>query len=89
MIADLAAVLKQAELESLLSGEADANDCYLEVHAGQGGTEAQDWAEMMARMYTRWAEKKGYKVEYLEESAGEGFGIVEAGGALPWWNSSS
>ena len=75
MIADLAAVLKQAELESLLSGEADANDCYLEVHAGQGGTEAQDWAEMMARMYTRWAEKKGYKVEYLEESAGEGFGI--------------
>jgi peptide chain release factor 2 len=75
MIADLAAVLKQAELESLLSGEADPNDCYLEVHAGQGGTEAQDWAEMMARMYTRWAEKKGYKVEYLEESAGEGFGI--------------
>jgi peptide chain release factor 2 len=75
LIADVAARVKQAELESLLSGEADANDCYLEIHAGQGGTEAQDWAEMMARMYTRWAEKKGYKVEYLEESAGEGAGI--------------
>ncbi|MGE4063954.1 MAG: peptide chain release factor 2 [Rhodospirillaceae bacterium] len=75
MIADVMARVKQAELESLLSGEADANDCYLEIHAGQGGTEAQDWAEMMARMYTRWAEKKGYKVEYLEESAGEGAGI--------------
>ncbi len=75
MIADLMARVKQAELESLLSGEADPNDCYLEIHAGQGGTEAQDWAEMMARMYSRWAEKKGYKVEYLEESAGEGAGI--------------
>jgi peptide chain release factor 2 len=75
MIADVAARVKQAELESLLSGEADPNDCYLEIHAGQGGTEAQDWAEMLARMYSRWAEKKGYKVEYLEESAGEGAGI--------------
>ena len=72
---DLTARVKAQELESLLSGEADGNDCYLEIHAGQGGTEAQDWAEMMARMYTRWAEKKGYKVEYLEESAGEGAGI--------------
>ena len=59
------------ELESLLSGEADANDCYLEVHAGAGGTEAQDWAEMLLRMYMRWAEQHGYKVEWLEESAGE------------------
>jgi peptide chain release factor 2 len=75
MIADILTRAKQIELESLLSGEADPNDCYLEIHAGQGGTEAQDWAEMMARMYTRWAEKKGYKVEYLEESAGEGAGI--------------
>ena len=75
MIADLLARIKQAELESLLSGEADPNDCYLEIHAGQGGTEAQDWAEMMARMYSRWAERKGYKVEYLEESAGDGAGI--------------
>jgi len=75
MVAELLARVKQIELESLLSGEADGNDCYLEVHAGQGGTEAQDWAEMLARMYTRWAEKKGYKVEYLEESAGDGAGI--------------
>ena len=75
LIADLLSRAKQVELESLLSGEADPNDCYLEIHAGQGGTEAQDWAEMMARMYTRWAERKGYKVQYLEESAGEGAGI--------------
>ena len=75
MIADVFGRAKQVELESLLSGEADPNDCYLEIHAGQGGTEAQDWAEMMARMYTRWAERKGYKVEYLEESAGEGAGL--------------
>jgi peptide chain release factor 2 len=69
---------KRQELEGLLSGEADGNDCYLEIHAGQGGTEAQDWAEMLARMYTRWAEKKGYRCEYLEESAGEGAGIKSA-----------
>ena len=66
------------ELESLLSGEADANDCYLEVHAGEGGTEAQDWAEMLLRMYVRWAEAHGYKVEWLEESAGEGAGLKSA-----------
>ena len=58
------------ELEALLSGEADANDSYLEVHAGSGGTESQDWANMLLRMYTRWAEKHGYKVEYLEETRG-------------------
>ena len=68
----------KAELETLLSGEADANDCYLEVHAGAGGTEAQDWAEMMVRMYVRWAESKGYKVEWLEESPGEEAGIKSA-----------
>src|SRR5262245_65837676 len=55
------------ELEALLSGEADQNDAYLEVHAGAGGTESQDWAEMLMRMYTRWAEQHGYKVEWLEE----------------------
>jgi peptide chain release factor 2 len=70
--------VKQRELESLLSGEADGNDCYLEVHAGQGGTEAQDWAEMLLRMYTRWADQHGHKVEWLEESAGEGAGIKSA-----------
>lgn len=62
-------------LESLLSGEADANDCFLEIHAGAGGTEAQDWAEILTRMYTRWAESKGYKLEWLEESPGEEAGI--------------
>jgi peptide chain release factor 2 len=66
------------ELESLLSGEADSNDCYLEVHAGAGGTEAQDWAEMLLRMYVRWAEQHGYKVEWLEESGGEEAGIKSA-----------
>ncbi|MGO8915223.1 MAG: peptide chain release factor 2 [Stellaceae bacterium] len=68
----------QRELESLLSGEADANDAYLEIHAGAGGTEAQDWAEMLLRMYTRWAEQHGYKVEWFEESPGEEAGIKSA-----------
>jgi len=68
----------KAELQTLLSGEADANDCYIEVHAGAGGTEAQDWAEMLLRMYTRWADAHGYKTEWLEESAGEEAGIKSA-----------
>ena len=63
------------ELKTLLSGEADANDCYLEVHAGAGGTEAQDWAEMLSRMYMRWSEKQGYKLSLMEESPGEEAGI--------------
>jgi len=66
------------ELASLLSGEADANDCYLEVNAGAGGTEAQDWAQMLLRMYVRWAEQHGYKVEWLEESPGEEAGLKSA-----------
>jgi peptide chain release factor 2 len=66
------------ELEALLSGEADANDTYLEVHAGAGGTESQDWASMLLRMYTRWAEQHGYKIEYLEETQGEEAGIKSA-----------
>lgn len=65
-------------LESLLSGEADANDCYIEVHAGAGGTEAQDWAEILLRMYMRWAEQHGYKVIWMEENAGEEAGIKSA-----------
>ncbi|MBU6298333.1 MAG: peptide chain release factor 2 [Alphaproteobacteria bacterium] len=75
------ALLRRAEemrLESMLSGEADGNDSYLEIHAGAGGTESQDWAEMLMRMYARWAERKGYKLEYLEESEGEGAGIKSA-----------
>ncbi|MCB9959211.1 MAG: peptide chain release factor 2 [Rhodospirillaceae bacterium] len=66
------------QLESLLSGEADANDCYLEVNAGAGGTEAQDWAEMLVRMYSRWAEAHGYKVNWLDENPGEEAGIKSA-----------
>ena len=66
------------ELEALLSGEADANDCYVEVHAGAGGTESQDWASMLMRMYARWAEQHGFKVEYIEETAGEAAGIKSA-----------
>ncbi|HEX4111770.1 MAG TPA: peptide chain release factor 2 [Stellaceae bacterium] len=66
------------ELESLLSGEADGNDAYLEVHSGAGGTEAQDWAEMLLRMYARWAEAHDHKVEWIEESAGEGAGLKSA-----------
>ena len=68
----------KSELESLLSGEADSNDCYLEVHAGAGGTESQDWAEMLLRMYVRWAESRGFKIEWLEESPGEEAGIKSA-----------
>src|SRR6185436_17111222 len=66
------------ELEALLSGEADANDSYLEVHAGAGGTESQDWASMLLRMYSRWAEQHGYKIELLEETEGEAAGIKSA-----------
>jgi peptide chain release factor 2 len=74
----LQATAAQRELESLLSGEADGNDCYLEVNAGAGGTEAQDWAQMLLRMYVRWAEKHGYKTELLDENTGEEAGIKSA-----------
>jgi peptide chain release factor 2 len=69
---------EQQRLQSMLSGEADGNDTYLEIHAGAGGTESQDWASMLLRMYTRWAEKHDYKVDFLEESEGEGAGIKSA-----------
>ncbi len=74
----LKADVSRRELEALLSGEADGNDCYLEVHAGAGGTESNDWAGMLLRMYVRWAEQHGYKVDWLEESEGEGAGIKSA-----------
>ena len=70
--------VKREEIEALLSGEADHNDCFLEVHAGAGGTEAQDWAEMLLRMYIRWSEKRGYKVDYLDASEGEEAGLKSA-----------
>lgn len=69
---------KRGELEALLSGEVDGNDAFLEVHSGSGGTEAQDWAEMLLRMYTRWAEDHHYKTEYVEETEGDVAGIKSA-----------
>ena len=74
----LRAEVARHESEALLSGEADINDGYLEVHAGAGGTESQDWANMLLRMYTRWAEQHGYKIEYLERPEGEEAGIKSA-----------
>ena len=70
--------LDRLQLESMLSGEADANDAFLQVAAGAGGTESQDWAEMLLRMYLRWAEQHGYKTEWIEESEGEEAGIKSA-----------
>jgi peptide chain release factor 2 len=74
----LKAEAARRELEALLSGEADGNDTYLEVHAGAGGTESQDWANMLLRMYVRWAEQHGYKVEMMEETPGEEAGLKSA-----------
>ena len=79
--AGIAALAKRAEaqrLQSMLSGEADGNDTYLEIHAGAGGTESQDWAQMLFRMYTRWAEQHDYKLQLIEESEGEGAGLKSA-----------
>jgi peptide chain release factor 2 len=74
----LKAEVARRQLEALLSGEADANDSYLEVHAGAGGTDSQDWALMLLRMYTRWAERRGFKVELVDETGGETAGIKSA-----------
>jgi peptide chain release factor 2 len=74
----LAKRAEQMRLESMLSGEADGNDTYLELHAGAGGTESQDWASMLFRMYTRWAERHDYKLQLIEESEGEGAGLKSA-----------
>ncbi|MBE9476882.1 MAG: peptide chain release factor 2 [Proteobacteria bacterium] len=71
-------VAAKRKLEALLNGEADANDAFLEVKSGAGGTESCDWASMLARMYVRWSEKKGYKVELQSETAGEEAGIKSA-----------
>jgi peptide chain release factor 2 len=70
--------LQRLEIESLLSGEADANDCFIEINSGAGGTESQDWAEMLLRMYMRWAGKRGYKCELIDENRGEEAGIKSA-----------
>ncbi len=80
-LASLKALADRADadkVQALLAGEADGNDAYLEVHAGAGGTESQDWAEMLQRMYSRWAERHGYKVELVDYHAGEQAGIKSA-----------
>ncbi len=83
------------ELETLLSGEADPNDTFVEVHAGAGGTESQDWANMLMRMYVRWAERRGYKVDVIEEHSGEEAGIksatlqVKGHNAYGWFKTES
>ena len=94
-IARLVVIAEKRQLESLLSGEADGNDCFLEVHAGAGGTEAQDWALMLVRMYSRWCERRGFKLEMIEESAGEEAGVksvtmrVEGDNAYGWLKTES
>lgn len=75
---DMLVEAQRRQLETMLSGEADANDTFLEIHAGAGGTESQDWAQMLLRMYMRWAEQHGHKVELLEEHEGEEAGIKRA-----------
>ncbi|MHA1540197.1 MAG: peptide chain release factor 2 [Alphaproteobacteria bacterium] len=91
-------LLKQAQkkqLETLLSGEVDANDCYIEINAGAGGTESCDWAEMLLRMYMRWADKRGFKVEHIEATEGEEAGIksvtlkIEGHNAYGWLKTES
>jgi len=77
-IRSLAGEVKARQIETMLSGEADGNDTYLEIHAGAGGTESQDWANMLLRMYTRWAERRKFKVEVLEVHDGEEAGIKSA-----------
>ncbi len=86
----LAERMRRAQLETLLSGEADGNSAFVEIHSGAGGTESQDWAAMLARMYARWANAHGYKVEIMEEQAGEEAGLksttilVEGANAYGW-----
>ena len=92
---DLLTESKISSLEVMLSGEADDNSAYLEVHPGAGGTESQDWAEMLLRMYTRWSEKKGYSLEVVEKSQGEEAGIksvtikVDGKNAYGWLKTES
>jgi len=78
MLSALRERASNAETEALLSGEADGNDCYVEIHPGAGGTESNDWAGMLLRMYLRWAQKRGYSAEIIEQQAGEEAGIKSA-----------
>ena len=94
-ITRLAEEMGRRQTEALLSGEADANDAYLEIHAGAGGTESQDWAQMLSRMYARWADRRGYKVDLLEEHSGEEAGIksvtlqIKGANAYGWLKTES
>ncbi len=94
-IAALVGEAEKKELEALLDGEADGNDCFLEINAGAGGTESCDWASILARMYSRWAEKHGYKVETTSYNAGEEAGIksvtyqIKGQNAYGWLKSES
>lgn len=91
----LADRMRRAQLEALLSGEADGNDAFVEIHSGAGGTESQDWAAMLARMYSRWANAHGYKVEVMEEQSGEEAGLksttllVKGENAYGWLKTES
>ena len=78
LLEELAKKAAKAESEALLSGEADANSCFIEVHPGAGGTESNDWAAMLLRMYLRWAQKSGFKTEIIEEQPGDEAGIKSA-----------
>lgn len=92
---NLAAVARKCELETMLSGEADANDCFVEIHAGAGGTESQDWAAMLQRLYLRWAEDHSFKSEVVEQGFGEEAGIksgvlkVSGSNAYGWLKTES
>ncbi len=94
-IENLEKTCNKLQLESLLSGEADKNNCYIEIHAGAGGTEAQDWALMLQRMYSRWSEKRGFAVSYIDESSGDEAGIksctllIEGFNAYGWGKTES
>ena len=77
-LAQLSEEVQKRQLEALLSGEADGNDCFVELHSGAGGTESQDWTQMLLRMYTRWAERRGYKTELVEVTAGDEAGLKSA-----------
>jgi peptide chain release factor 2 len=77
-LAELRRTAEVRQLESMLSGEADGNNCYVEIHAGAGGTESQDWAEMLLRMYGRWSDRRDFKTDLVEASAGEEAGLKSA-----------
>ncbi|TPW31236.1 peptide chain release factor 2 [Pararhizobium mangrovi] len=77
-LSELKGDVERRQIEAMLSGEADSNDTYLEIHSGAGGTESQDWAQMLLRMYTRWAERRGFKIEVMEVHDGEEAGIKSA-----------